>query len=314
LDESRPKNIEAYRQATRAALLGLAINVALGVLKVIAGIAAQSMALFADAVNSLGDVFTSVVVIGGLWYAQKPPNPRHPYGHMRAESIAALNVALVIGLSAIGVGWEAIHRGTTRDESPPAWTLWIAAANAVVKEALFRYKRRVGRRSGSSALLANAWDHRNDALCSVGVLAGLAIVKFAGSRFAWVDLAVALLIVTIILWSAAKLFRNGAGEIMDEQADEKLLAGIREKAQSVPEVRAVEKLLVRKSGLEYFADIHVEVDPQMTVADGHRVGHRVKDRLLDAFPAVRDVLVHLEPHLKGGEQGSAEYAEVEAPK
>src|SRR5262249_26962278 len=112
----------------------------------------------------------------------------------------------------------------------------------------------------------------------------------------------------------AKLFRKGAGEIMDEQADEKLVAEIREKAQSVPEVLAVEKLLVRKSGLEYFADIHVEVDPQMTVAEGHSVGHRVKDRLLDTFPAVRDVLVHLEPHLTEDKQDSAEYAGVESPE
>lgn len=299
----------------RAAFVGLAVNVMLGGLKIAAGIAARSMALIADAVNSLGDVFTSIVVISGLWYAQKPPNPRHPYGHTRAESIAALCVAMIIAGSALAVAVEAIGHGPARDESPPGWTLWIAAANAAVKEGLFRYKSRIGRRTRSSALLANAWDHRNDALSSLAVLLGLATVKWGGSRFAWVDLAAALAVVAMILWSAAKLFRNGAGEIMDEQADESLLARIRESAGSVPDVRAVEKLLVRKSGLEFFVDIHVEVDARMTVAEGHRVGHRVKDRIVEDVPSVRDVLVHLEPHLpdRGDKKNDAEYGRSESP-
>lgn len=315
VNESRPKNVEAYRQATRAALIGLAVNMVLGVLKASAGAVAGSMALIADAVNSLGDVFTSVVVVSGLWFAQKPPNPKHPYGHMRAESIAALNVGVIIGLSAIGVGWEAIGRGAAEDETPPAWALGIAAANAAVKEGLFWYKRRAGRRSGSSAIIANAWDHRNDALCSLAVLAGLAVVKWGGIGFAWVDMAAALAVVGMILWSATKLFLKGAAEIMDQQADDKLVSQIRQEAQTVPEVQGIEKLLVRKSGLEYFADIHIEVDPQMTVAAGHSVGHRVKDRLLDKFPAIRDVLVHLEPHLSvPGSQAPDHARESEEPQ
>jgi len=295
LTGSEPKNVASYRAAIRAALVGLAINLALGITKLAAGIIAHSFALLADAVNSLGDVFISSVVIFALWYAQKPPNPRHPYGHMRVEAIAASNVALVVIISALAIGWEAVRNITAQHAAPPLWTFWIAAGNAVIKEGLYQYKSRIGKQTGSLAIMAVAWDHRSDALCSLAVLAGLGIVRWGGPKWIWADEVAALIVVIAILGTAGKLFREGAIELMDVQADDEFVAKIRKEALATPEVRAVEKLWVRKSGLEYFADIHVEVDPQMSVAHGHQIGHDVKDRLLSAFPELRDVLVHLEP-------------------
>ncbi len=285
-----------YRAAIRAASLGLAINLALGAVKLVGGIVGQSFALISDAVNSLGDSLTSAVVVFALWVAQKPPDEEHPYGHTRAEAVAASNVALLVILSALAVGWEALQRITVPHGLPPVWTLWIAGGNAIIKEGLYRYKVRVGKQTGSAAIVANAWDHRSDALCSIAVLVGLAAVRWGGPQLIWADEAAALFVVAAIVWSGVELFYHSASELMDVQADDQLVRDIREAAVAVEGVQAVEKLWVRKTGLEYLADIHIEVDARMTVEEGHRIGHLVKDRLVAQFASLRDVLVHLEPY------------------
>jgi len=284
-----------YGEVTRAAFLGLAVNLALGVVKLIGGLVSGSFALVSDALNSLGDVVTSVIILFALRVAQRPPDAEHPYGHTRAEAIAASNVSLLIIVSAVFIGWEAIARLGTAHDSPPVWALWIAGANVIIKESLYRYKVRVARRNASQSIMANAWDHRGDALCSLAVLLGLATVRWGGDNFLWADEAAALVVVVAIIASGVMLFRQSTSELMDVQAPDTFVATIRTVAGAVPGVRGVETLWVRKSGLEYFADIHIEVDPQVTVAEGHRVGHLVKDQLLAQFPMLRDVLVHLEP-------------------
>ena len=285
-----------YRNAMQAASLGLAVNLALGIVKLVGGLVGRSFALISDAVNSLGDSLTSVVVLVALRYAQLPADEEHPYGHTRAEAVAASNVAVLIILTALYVGWEAISRFSVRHDVPPTWTLWIAGANVLIKESLYRYKLNVGRRTGSAAIIAHAWDHRSDALCSLAVLVGLSVVRWAGPAYAWADEAAALMVVVAILWSGSQLFRHSTSELLDPQASTELVKQIRERADGVPGVRAVEKLWVRKTGLEYLADIHIQVDGQLNVADGHRIGHAVKDRLLHDFVSLRDVLVHLEPY------------------
>lgn len=292
-----------YRQAIRAAWVGLLINLLLAAAKLIGGILGNSFALISDAVNSLGDCLTSSVVTVALWLAQKPGDAEHPYGHTRAESVAASSVALLVIFSALYVGWEALRRIGTEHVVPPIWTLWIAGANVVIKESLYRYKVRVGRRTGSTAVIANAWDHRADALCALAVLIGLTVVRWAGPAYAWADEAAALFVVCAILWAGITLYYRSASELLDLQADDELVGAIRRSAERVESVQAVEKLWVRKTGLEYLADIHVEVDAQMSVEEGHRIAHLVKDRLLADFPTLRDALVHLEPHPNGHRQG-----------
>lgn len=204
-------------------------------------------------------------------------------------------MALLIVISALIVGWEAIQRINVSHDLPPIWTLWIAGANVLIKESLYRYKVRVAKRTGSSSILANAWDHRSDALCSFAVLIGLGIVRWGGPEWIGADEVAALVVVAAIVWSGSQLFRKSCSELMDLQADDELVQQIKTAAENVPDVKTVEKLWVRKSGLEYFADIHIEVDQSLTVAEGHRIGHQVKDRLIADFPTLRDVLVHLEP-------------------
>lgn len=287
---------ELYRTATNAALLGLVINLLLGVVKLIGGIVGNSFALIADAVNSIGDVVTTAVVLFALKFAQRPADAEHPYGHTRAEGIAASNIALLIILSALFVGWEGIQRMSQQHEMPPVWTLWIAGANVFIKEGLYQYKVRIGRRTGSAAIRASAWDHRSDALCALAVLMGLGAIRLGGTRFGWADEIASIVVVAMIVWTGIQLFCSSASDLMDVQANPVLVQQIRDEAMAVTGVKNVETLWVRKSGLEFFADIHIEVDQQLTVAEGHRIGHEVKDLLLHQFPRLRDVLVHLEPY------------------
>jgi cation diffusion facilitator family transporter len=290
-----------YRQAWRAALFGLIVNLFLAATKLVGGIVGHSFALVSDAINSLGDMFASAAVLLGLWVARKPADAEHPYGHTRAEAIAASNVALLMILSALLVGWHALRHVMQPHPLPPGWTLWIAGANVVIKEGLYQYNVRVGRRVGSRAVIASAWDHRSDALCSLAVLIGLSVVRWGGPQLGWMDEAAALVVVVIIVCSGVSLFLTSGSELMDVQADDQLVAQIRGTARAVPGVKEIETLWVRKSGLEYFADIHIEVDAQLTVAEGHRIGHEVKDALAEQFPMLRDALVHLEPHQYVGE-------------
>lgn len=294
--DQRSSITEVYGEVTRAAILGLVVNFLLGVVKLTAGIIGGSFALIADAVNSIGDVVTTLVILFALRIAQRPPDAEHPYGHSRAEAVAATNVALLIVVSALMVGWEAIQRINVQHNIPATWTLWIAGINVLIKEGLYHYKVRVGRRTNSAAIIANAWDHRSDALCSFAVLVGLAAIRFGGEAWMPADEIASLVVVAAITWSGVQLFRSAASELMDVQADPEFRNEIRHEALQVPGVEEVETLWVRKSGLEYFADIHIEVAPTLSVAQGHRIGHQVKDHLLEKFVSLRDVLVHLEPN------------------
>lgn len=285
-----------YKDAIQAATVGLVVNLLLGIIKLTGGIVGSSFALISDAINSLGDVFMSLVVLFALRVAQRPPDEEHPYGHTRAEAVAGISVALLVIVSAFLVGWEAIQRINVQHALPPTWTLWIAGGNVLIKEALYQYNRRIGKRTKSSVMIAGAWDHRSDAFCSLAVLFGLGAVRWGGPDWIGADEMAALIVVSVIIFSGAMLFRSSASELMDVQADDEFVRQIQHEAEAVPDVKAVETLWVRKSGLEYFADIHIEVDQQLTVAEGHKIGHQVKDRLLQKFPALRDVLVHLEPY------------------
>lgn len=285
-----------YREATHAAILGLAVNLVLAVVKLIGGVVGHSFALLSDAANSIGDVLTSCVVLFALRVAQKPADAEHPYGHTRIEAVAGSNVAVLIIVSAAWIGWEAINRFSQPHPIPPAWTLWIASGNVLVKEALYRYNIRVGRKTGSLAIIAGAWDHRSDALCSLAVLVGLATIRIGGPKYIWADEVASLVVVAAILWTAISLLRQSTNELLDAQADDELVAEMRASVMQVEGVLGVEKFWVRKSGLELFADIHIEVVPDKTVAAGHLIGHQAKERLMTEFPKLRDVLVHLEPY------------------
>jgi cation diffusion facilitator family transporter len=286
---------DLYRTSRRAAFWGIVASLGLGLIKLIGGWQGHSFALISDAVHSLGDAVTSSALLGALILSQRPPDPDHPYGYTRAETVAGSSAALLLILSAFAVGWQALASFTQEYEEPKGYTLAIAALSAVLKEGLYRYNSRVARRVGSSALKASAWDHRLDALSSLAVLGGVALAKWGGPRFHLADHAAALVVAGIILWVGVRLFWDNLHELMDQQADSDLVQRVRHEALSIPGVLGVEKLLMRKTGLEYLVDIHVEVDPDMTVRESHGIAHRVKDHVMKRVELIKYVLVHIEP-------------------
>src|SRR5262249_21268517 len=161
----------------------------------------------------------------------RPADRQHPYGHTRAESVGSLSLAWIIAFTAVLIGWEAIARLREPIHTPEAWTLWVAIANTVLKEVLYRVNLHVGQRVGSQAVITNAWDHRIDAFCSLAVVAGVGAVAWGGPRFSWADGAAALLVIAIILWTAFNLLRTSASELLDQQADEGMVGEIRAAAR-----------------------------------------------------------------------------------
>jgi cation diffusion facilitator family transporter len=285
-----------YRDGRRAAAWGLALTLVLGVVKAIGGIFGHSLALLSDAVHSLVDASISGALLGALFVAERPADPEHPYGHGRAEAVAGAGVALLLMALGLGIAWEALATIRDRHPTPASFALLVAGGCATFQEAMYRYASRVARRTGSGALRATAWDYRLDALGGLAVVVGVSLAKWGGPRWQWADHAAALLVAGTVLWVSGGLLRENIDSLMDRQAGPELLALIRREAADVSGVEAIEKLRVRRLGLESHVDIHVEVDPGRTVQAGHAIAHAVKDRLIRSVPTIRDVLVHVEPH------------------
>lgn len=284
-----------YVDAGRAAVWGVSVNVALVIVKLTGGILAGSSALIADAVNSIGDVAGALAVRGALNVAQIEADDDHPYGHTKAESIAGLCVALLVAFSAGILALETLKRLGGDLRVPGLIAGCIAAACAIVKEVIYGYTQRIANRLDSSALRAAAWDHRSDALASAAVAVSLLSAPYAGPVGPYIDPIAALCVCVMLVVTGVKIFISTARELMDQQAGDEIVDQVRAISQKVEGVEDVEKLRVRKSGLEYFIEIHVEVDGKISVDTGHRIGHKVKDRLLIEMPRVRDVHVHIEP-------------------
>jgi cation diffusion facilitator family transporter len=284
-----------YVDAKRAAIWGLSVNVVLVVAKLGGGVVLRSSALIADAVNSVGDVTSSVAVRVALHVAQQEEDDDHPYGHTKAESIAGFGVALLVMFGAGILTIETVRKFSGTPQIPHWSAGAIAAACSVVKEIVYRYTARVARRLDSAALRATALDHRSDALASGAIAFSLFAAPHLGRIGPYVDPVAGLCVCGLLILTGAKMFLSIATELMDQQADETTVCLVRTTAAEVNQVREIEKLRVRKSGLEYFIEIHVQVDGDLSVHQGHRIGHEVKDRLLAKLPRVRDVHVHVEP-------------------
>ena len=273
----------------------MAVNAALTASKFAAGILGHSHALIADAVESTADLFSSVIVWRGLIVAAEPADSEHPYGHGKAEPLAAASVAIMLLLAAVGIMARSAHGLLEPREKPQAFTLYVLIGVIVVKEMLFRFVSREAGSLQSLALFTDAWHHRTDAMTSLAAGLGIALTVFGGPRLAIADDAAAIVAGGIIAWNGWQLLRPALNELMDAAPDSALISDIRSAASSVPGVNAVEKCIARKMGFQYFVDMHVEVDPLMTVQAGHQIAHDVKNKVRAAIPSVYDVLVHVEP-------------------
>jgi len=269
------------------------------------GLTGRSIALVADGVHTLSDTLTSVAVWVGLRVARRPADGSHPYGHGKAEPIAGKVVAIALFLVAGGIAYDSIKAivayfsGTAELGAPSALTLYAALLSIFVKELLYQYQVRVGRKVGSVALVADAWHHRSDAFSSVAVSVGIAAAALGGAKWHWADEGAALMVAAFIAWIAWDLFKQSAAGLMDTLASDDVEEEIRSVARSVEGVLGVEKTFARRSGLNILVDIHVEVDPEMTVEKGHEIASEVTHKLTETIPQVTHALVHIEPHRSG---------------
>ena len=283
------------QRSLRATFLGLAANVALTVVKFLAGVFGHSQALIADAVESLADIFSSIIVWRGLVVAETPPDDDHPYGHGKAEPLAAAIVSAMLLLAAGLIAFHSLSGMIEPRVATSPWTLIVLIVVIAVKESLFRFVLRESEMVSSSAVETDAWHHRSDAITSAAAFIGISIAVIGGKDYAHADNWAALAASCVIAFNGWRLLRPAFNELMDRAPDRELTEQIRAIAKSIPGVDAIDKCHVRKMGYQFFVDIHVVVDPQMTVERSHRIGHGVKDKLRAEIPSVRDVLVHIEP-------------------
>ena len=288
----QPNRLE---RSLRATFIGLAVNVFLSAVKLVAGVFGHSHALVADACESLTDIFSSIIVWRGVVVAAAPADEDHPYGHGKAEPLAAAAVSAILIFVAGWIAIGALHNLGQPRTAPKIFTLLVLFGVIVIKEILFRFVSREADLVESSAVRADAWHHRSDAISSVAAAVGISLTIFGGENFAWADDAAALAAAGVIAWNGWRLLRPTLGDLMDTAPDREIRNEIRRLAGTIPGVAGVEKCFVRKMGWQLYVDMHVEVDPQMTVLRSHEIAHAVKDKIRAAMPAVSDVLVHIEP-------------------
>jgi cation diffusion facilitator family transporter len=296
-DASRtPRQLRAaVAEGTRATVFGLVASSLLAVVKLGAGILGNSYALIADGVESTLDIFSALLVWGGLRVSGAEPTDSFPYGRGKAEHLAALAVATMLLAAAVGIALGALREIIVPHEAPAAFTLPVLAGVVLAKETIYRVLRAKGRRLGSQALSTDAWHHRSDALTSLAAFGGISVALAGGEGFESADDWAALLACGVIAWNAIRLLRSAARDVLDVTAPENIHTRIRQLAIAAPGVAGVEVLRVRRSGLVFFVDIHVEVDGSLSVRDGHAIAHRVKDSILHSELPVLDALVHIEP-------------------
>jgi len=286
--------------------VGLAVNLLLGIGKLGAGLAGHSQALVADAVESLGDSVGSLIVWRGLHVASRPPDANHPYGHGKAEPIAAALVSILLVAAGIGIAVESVHQIVVPHHAPAPFTLAVVLGVVLVKELMFRSISRIGRETGSQAVRTDAWHHRSDAITSGAAALGIAIALIGGPGFESADNWAALFASGIILLTGWRLLKPAVSELMDTSPAPSLVEETRKVAEARPGVHRVEKLLMRKMGLYYVADMHLEVAPEMSVRESHAIAHGVKEDVQRHLPQIVEVTIHVEPawELSGGSPGT----------
>jgi len=279
----------------RVALLGLVINIAFATIKIVAGVVGHAYVLIADGIESALDIAGSIVIWGGLTVAARPPDQTHPYGHGKAEPIAAIVVALGVLVAAIGLAIESVREILTPHHGPAPFTLAILVVVIVVKEILFRYVNRIGNEFESTAVQTDAWHHRSDALTSAAAFIGISLALIGGERWRSADDWAALFACAVIATNGMRLLLPAFHEIMDTAPRAKIVRAICGVASSVPGVVEVEKCRARKMGVDLYVDLHARVDGNISVHQGHEIAHRVKAAIQQRNPRVADVLVHIEP-------------------
>ena len=274
--------------------VGLFANLILTVFKIIAGYFGNSQTVIADGIHSLSDSVTDIAVIVGSSFWSAPPDESHPHGHRRIETFITAIIGITLLAVAYGIGHNAVITFNDADEAP-SWIAFAAALlSIIVKEILYQYTYRSGKTLKSSAVMANAWHHRSDAISSVpAALAVIISMKF--TDYPYIDNIGALIVSLFIVWTAFRISWDAILELTDAGADRDICESIECAAKSVGGVKSIHKCRTRKYGSGIQVDLHIQVDPDITVREGHDIGHRVEDELFKNHDVI-DVVVHVEPY------------------
>ena len=279
----------------RLALIGMIVNVAFTIIKITAGVFGNSYALIADGIESALDVAGSIVIWGGLRFAARPPDETHPYGHGKAEPLAAIFVALGVLAAALLLAVQSTRTLFLPHHAPAPFTLGVLVAVVIVKETLFRYVVRFGRSIASIAVEADAWRHRADVLTSVAAFIGISIALIGGEKWRSADNWAAIFVCLVIATIGVRLLGPALYDILDTAPRGGIIDSVRRAAASVPGVIEIDKCLVRKMGLDFYVDLHVKVNGNISVREGHHIAHEVKRAIQQTDARIVDVLVHIEP-------------------
>jgi cation diffusion facilitator family transporter len=287
---------DASRIGRRVAIASMAASGTLAVVKIVVGLWAGSTSVVADGVESASDVLASGMVFLGLLVAARPADANHPYGHGRFEILTGLGVGMILAGTGTAICMRSLERASQAHTTPQAYALWALVLSIVVKSVLSWTKFRVGRRIGSAALLADAWNDSVDILSGFAALCALSLTLYNPVRFLAADhyggFAVGLLVILL----GIRVVRDTASELMDTMPEESRMAEVRAVALAAPGVLGVEKCFARKTGFKYHVDIHLEVDPHLTVWASHEIATQVRFKIRGQLDWVADVLVHVEPY------------------
>jgi cation diffusion facilitator family transporter len=288
-------SVDNLQTGARVALLGLFINVLVASAKITAGIFGNAYVLIADGVESALDIAGSVIIWGGLKVAARPPDATHPYGHGKAEPIAAVVVAIGVLAAALGIAIQSVRELFLPHHGPAPFTLAVLIVVVVVKEVLYRYVIRLGRDVESTALQTDAWHHRTDALTSIAAFIGISVALIGGEAWQGADDWAALFACGLIGANGYRLLKPALYEIMDTAPRGEIIDHVRTAAAAVPGVIEIDKCFARKMGLSFYVDLHIKVNGNISVREGHDIAHQVKRAIQQTDSRIVDVLVHVEP-------------------
>lgn len=291
---------ERLEKSLSGARAGIIVNCFLSLLKGAAGITAGSLAMLADALHSFTDIVASAVVYVGIKVASKPPDDNHPYGHGKAESIASKVVALLVLLAGLNMAFFSARALFAASQPAPGLAaLWAALLSILVKEGLFRYTYKIGEESNCKALLANAYDHRSDAISSVAALIGIGGARlgllFDRPQLFILDPLAGIVVSVFIVRIGWQIAKVATSELMDSQADPVLTAELKKLIEAVAGVSELHSIRIRTAGPNLLLDVEIGVDEKISVKAGHDVAKAVKQQLMAENEQIADILVHVNP-------------------
>lgn len=290
------KENEFEKAAMKVSAVSIAANVLLSAFKLLAGILASSGAMISDAIHSASDVISTVVVIIGIRLSGKASDKEHPYGHERMECVAAIILATILAFTGLGIGYTAIAKILSRNYGeltvPGVLALVAAVVSIAVKEGMYWYTRSYAKKINSSALMADAWHHRSDALSSVGALVGI-----AGARLGYpvCDAVASLCICFFIEKAAYDIFKDAIDKMVDKACDEKLEDSLKNCALEQEGVLGVDLLRTRVFGNRVYVDIEISADGDASLRDAHKIAEHVHDAIEQSFSSVKHIMVHVNP-------------------